>query len=323
MHPLVVLSGSSHPELADLVAEGLGLGVSRIALSKFANGETKVKLIDSVRDADVYIIQTSTEPINDMLMELMIIVQACRYAMVHKITVVMPLFFYSRQDRMDDGNQPITAKLVANMLQMAGVNHVISLQLHAPQIQGFFDIPCDNHSMDGIFSAWIVENIPKYQDMVIVTPDLGEVRLASEIGRLLGNDVAIFRKHRQKAGEVSKMVLVGDVRGKSAIIVDDMVDTGGTLCHAALQLQRSGALKIYALVTHGIFTGNAVQKLNDSAFDLVVCTNSVPQSSDLTTNPKFRVINIADMISQSILKLQSTPHTIKQTPPQYCYGSSQ
>lgn len=319
----MVLSGSSHPELADLVAEGLGLGVSRIVLSKFANGETQVKLVDSVRDADVYIIQTSSEPVNDMLMELMIMVQACRYAMVHKITVVMPLFFYSRQDRLDEGNQPITAKLVANMLEMAGVNHVISLQLHAPQIQGFFDIPCDNHSMDGIFSAWIVQNIPNYQDMVIVTPDLGEVRLASEIGRLLGNEVAIIRKHRQKAGEVSKMVVVGNVRGKSAIIVDDMVDTGGTLCHAAHQLQMNGALKIYALVTHGIFTGNAIQKLNDSAFDLVVCTNSLPQSSDLTTNPKFCVINIADMISQSILNLHASPEMIKQKPPQYCYGSSQ
>ncbi|KAH8244179.1 hypothetical protein KR026_001798 [Drosophila bipectinata] len=318
MHPLVVLSGSSHPELADLVAQSLGIGVSRTLLSKFANGETRVHLMDSVRNADVYIIQTSTEPVNDMLMELMIMVQACRYAAVHKITVVMPLFFYSRQDRLDSGDQPITAKLVANMLEMAGVNQVISLQLHAPQIQGFFDIPCANLSMDGIFAAWIAKNIPNYQDMVIVTPDLGEIRLAADIGRVLGNQVAMFRKHRRTAGEISDMVLVGDVRGKSAVIVDDMVDTGGTLCHAAQQLKRNGALRIYAIVTHGIFSGNAIEKFSDSLFDLVVCTNTVPQSSDLTTNPKFRVINIADMISQFILKIKANPDTVNQKHTQYC-----
>ncbi|KAH8289889.1 hypothetical protein KR018_000185 [Drosophila ironensis] len=303
MRPIVVVSGSSHPVLAELVARGLGLGVSPVLLTKYANGETRVKLLDSVRGADVYIVQTSCEPINDMVMELLIMVQTCRYASAHKITAVLPLFPYARQDRLDPGNQPITAKLVANMLTMAGVNHVISMHLHSPQIQGFFDVPCDNVHTDDIFAAWIMKNIPNPKDLVIVAPDMGAVKNVSAIGKLLGTPVAIFHKQRLRANEVADMFLVGDVNGKPCVVVDDIVDTGGTLLNAAARLQKAGASKIYALVTHGIFSGNTVQKLSDSVFDLIVCSNSIPQSNELTANPKFRIIDIADILSKCIVSL--------------------
>ncbi|KAF5098828.1 hypothetical protein D0Z00_001887 [Geotrichum galactomycetum] len=299
-----LLAGNSHPELAKAVASRLGLELSRIAVSQYANQETSVTIGESVRDEDVFIIQTGCGEVNDYLMELLIMIHACKTASARRITAVIPNFPYARQDKKDKSRAPITAKLMANMLQTAGCNHVITMDLHASQIQGFFDVPVDNLYAEPSTLNYIRQNID-YKNAIIVSPDAGGAKRAASLADKLDLNFALIHKERQKANEVSRMVLVGDVQDKICILVDDMADTCGTLVKAADTLISNGAKSVIALVTHGIFSGAAVERINNSPLERVVCSNTVPHDAMQQVCPKLDHIDISPTLAESIRRLHN------------------
>ncbi len=299
MNSIKLLTGNSHPALAEQIGARLGIELSKVLVLQYSNGETSVTIGESVRDEDVFIIQTGSGEINDGLMELLIMINACKTASARRITAVMPNFPYARQDKKDKSRAPITAKLMANMLQTAGCNHVITMDLHASQIQGFFNVPVDNLYAEPSMLRYIREHFP-FHEAVIVSPDAGGAKRATAIADRLDLDFALIHKERQKANEVSRMVLVGDVRGKLAILVDDMADTCGTLVTAAKTLQEHGAKQVVAVVTHGIFSGQAVEKINASSLTTVVCTNSIPHVDSLLACPKLAIMDISATLAEAI-----------------------
>ncbi|XP_076319125.1 ribose-phosphate pyrophosphokinase 1 isoform X4 [Tachypleus tridentatus] len=245
MPNIKVFSGSSHPDLAQKVVDRLGIGLGKVVLKKFSNQETSVEIGESVRGEDVYIIQSGSGEVNDNLMELLIMINACKIASASRVTAVIPCFPYARQDKKDKSRAPISAKLVANMLSVSGADHIITMDLHASQIQGFFDIPVDNLYAEPAVLKWIKENITDWRSCVIVSPDAGGAKRVTAIADRLNVDFALIHKERKKANEVASMVLVGDVKDKIAILVDDMADTCGTVCHAADKLLEAGESKVY------------------------------------------------------------------------------
>jgi ribose-phosphate pyrophosphokinase len=299
-----LLAGNSHPDLARLVARRLGLDLSNIAVTQYSNQETSVTIGESVRDEDVFILQTGCGEVNDYLMELLIIIHACRTASARRITAVIPNFPYARQDKKDKGRAPITAKLMANMLQTAGCDHIITMDLHASQIQGFFDVPVDNLYAEPTVLRYIKENLD-YSNAVIVSPDAGGAKRAAALADSLDLNFALIHKERQKANEVSKMVLVGHVQDKLCILVDDMADTCGTLVKAADTLISHGAKSVVAIVTHGILSGKAVERINGSPIEKVVCTNTVPHNHLATTCPKLSNIDISPTLAEAIRRLHN------------------
>ncbi|KAL4267193.1 ribose-phosphate pyrophosphokinase family protein [Pleurotus pulmonarius] len=278
-----IFSGTSHPELAEIIARRIGLPLSKAEITRSGIGETSVRIAESVREDDVYIINTGCSPINTALMELCIMIHACKIASAKRITAVIPLFPYARQDKKDKSRAPITAKLVANMIQRAGCDHVITMDLHASQIQGFFDVPVDN-----------------VKDVVIVSPDAGGAKRATSMADRLGVDFALFHKERKKANEVSRMVLVGHVKDKTAILVDDMADTCGTLCLAARHLTEAGVAKVYAIVTHGILSGNALESVTSSVLEKLIVTNTLPQRANQAACSKIEVLDIGLVLGEVI-----------------------
>lgn len=299
-----LLAGNSHPVLARLVAQKLGLELSNIAVSQYSNQETSVTIGESIRDEDVFILQTGCGEVNDYLMELLIIIHACRTASARRITAVIPNFPYARQDKKDKGRAPITAKLMANMLQTAGCDHIITMDLHASQIQGFFDVPVDNLYAEPTVLRYIREELT-YSNAVIVSPDAGGAKRAAALADALDLNFALIHKERQKANEVSRMVLVGNVQGKLCILVDDMADTCGTLVKAADTLISHGAESVVAIVTHGILSGKAVERINASPLEKVVCTNTVPHGHLELQCPKLSNIDISPTIAESIRRLHN------------------
>jgi len=252
-----------------------------------------------VREDDVYIINTGCGQINTALMELCIMIHACKIASAKRITAVIPLFPYARQDKKDKSRAPITAKLVANMIQKAGCDHVITMDLHASQIQGFFDVPVDNLFAEPSVLNYIRTTFD-ISNVVIVSPDAGGAKRATSIADRLGVDFALFHKERKKANEVSRMVLVGHVKGKTAILVDDMADTCGTLCLAAHHLAEAGVDKVYAVVTHGILSGNALPDVMGSALEKLIVTNTLPQHENQAKCSKIEVIDIGAVLGEVI-----------------------
>lgn len=296
-----LLTGNSHPELAKQVAQRLGIELTRVLVLQYSNQETSVTIGESVRDEDVFILQ-STAPgnINDGLMELLIMVNACRTASARRVTAVLPNFPYARQDKKDKSRAPITAKLMANMLQTAGCNHVITMDLHASQIQGFFNVPVDNLYAEPSTLNWIRDNLKvKEKECVIVSPDAGGAKRATSIADGLELDFALIHKERPRPNEVSRMVLVGDVKGKTAIIVDDMADTCGTLAKAAEVCLQHGASAAIAIVTHGILSGNAIKTLNESSLQKIVVTNTVPHEEKKAMCPKIETIDISPTLAEA------------------------
>jgi len=294
-----LLAGNAHPELALEIAKYMGLQIGKADVGKFSNGETSVMISESVRDMDVFIIQPTCNPaVNDNLMELLVMADAVKRASAKRITAVIPVFGYARQDKKDKSRAPITGKLVANLIETAGIDRVITLDLHASQIQGFFNIPVDNLYAEPLIVKYIRKNIPG--EKVIVSPDAGGVKRAKLISDKLDAELAIIHKERKKAGEVSGMILVGDVKDKVALLVDDMADTCGTLATAAELLLAKSAKAVYALVTHGVLSGPAIDRINKSELVELVVTNSIPQTERLERCPKLRVINIAHMLSEAI-----------------------
>ncbi|VDO76294.1 unnamed protein product [Heligmosomoides polygyrus] len=313
MPNIKVFSGSSHRDLTQRICERLQLDVAKASLKKFSNKETNVEIGESVRGEDVYIIQSAAGEINDNLMELLIMINACKIASSCRVAAVIPCFPYARQDKKDKSRAPISAKLVANMLSVAGADHIITMDLHASQIQGFFDIPVDNLYAEPAILKYIKESIPNWQTSVIVSPDAGGAKRqdfslltitcvfrVTSIADRLNVDFALIHKERKRANEVEKMTLVGNVQGKVAILVDDMADTCGTICMAADKLVEAGADKVYAFCVHGIFSGPALQRLNSSKFEAIVVTNTIPQDENMKQCPKIQCIDISMILAEAI-----------------------
>ncbi|PSR97291.1 ribose-phosphate pyrophosphokinase 3 [Coniella lustricola] len=295
-----LLSGNSHPMLAQLVANRLGIEIAKTMSLNYSNQETSVTIGESVRDEDVFIIQ-STAPgdINDGLMELLIMIHACRTASARRITAVIPNFPYARQDKKDKSRAPISARLIANMLTTAGCNHVITMDLHASQIQGFFNVPVDNLYAEPSVLRWIQENL-SVKDCVIVSPDAGGAKRATSLADRLDLPFALIHKERPRPNEVGRMVLVGNVVDKVCILVDDMADTCGTLAKAAAVVKDNGAREVVAIVTHGILSGPAIDNINKSALSQVVVTNTVPLGDKLERCPKLKVMDVSGTLAESI-----------------------
>ncbi|KAJ9191794.1 hypothetical protein DTO166G4_347 [Paecilomyces variotii] len=295
-----LLSGSSHPDLSAKIAARLGIDVARTISLNYSNQETSVTIGESVRDEDVYVVQ-STAPgeVNDGLMELLIMIHACRTASARSITAVIPSFPYARQDKKDKSRAPISARLVANMLQVSGCNHVITMDLHASQIQGFFNVPVDNLYAEPSVLNWVRENLD-VENCVIVSPDAGGAKRATSIADRLNTAFALIHKERPRPNVVGRMVLVGDVQDKIAILVDDMADTCGTLAKAAATVKAHGAKEVFAIATHGILSGNAVENVNQSCLTGLVVTNTIPLGDKIERCPKLKVIDVSGTLAEAI-----------------------
>jgi ribose-phosphate pyrophosphokinase len=300
MPNIKVFSGSSHPDLAQRIVDRLGIDLGRVVTKKFSNLETSVEIGESVRGEDVYIVQSGCGEINDNLMELLIMINACKIASASRVTAVIPCFPYARQDKKDRGRAPISAKLIANMFTVAGADQIITMDLHASQIQGFFDIPVDNLYAEPAILKWIKENIEDWRNSIIVSPDAGGAKRVTSIADRLNVEFALIHKERKKANEVACMVLVGDVKDRIAILLDDMADTCGTLCYATDKLLDAGAKKVYAIVTHGVFSGPAVNRINMSKFEAVVATNTIPQVDNQKNSPKIEVIDVSMIFAEAV-----------------------
>jgi ribose-phosphate pyrophosphokinase len=259
-----------------------------------------VEIGESVRGEDVYIVQSGCGEVNDNLMELLIMISACKIASAARVTAVIPCYPYARQDKKDKSRAPISAKLVANMLSVSGADHIITMDLHASQIQGFFDIPVDNLYAEPAILKWVKENIPDWKNAVVVSPDAGGAKRVTSMADQLNIDFALIHKERKKANEVASMVLVGDVNEKTAILIDDMADTCGTVLLAAQKLKEANAKKIFAIMTHGILSGPALQRIMDSDLEAFVVTNTIPQDRNCTECHKIQVIDICTILAEAI-----------------------
>ncbi|WWC66618.1 uncharacterized protein I206_100521 [Kwoniella pini CBS 10737] len=299
-----LLTGNSHPRLAEAVAARLGIPLTPCHVSKFLSLETSVQIHSSVRDEDVFILQSPSPPdINDHLMELLIMISACKTASSKRITAVIPCYPYARQDKKDKSRAPITAKLVANLLAVAGADHVITMDLHASQIQGFFDIPVDNLFSEPSMVQYIKQEVDGWRNAIIVSPDAGGAKRATALADNLNLDFALInRKHDENHFYVEKMeLLVGDVKGKIAILIDDMIDTGHTVRLAAQVLHENGAKEVYALISHGFLSDTTMENLRDLPVKKLIVTNSIDQTDRINaTNHKIDIIDIAPVIAESI-----------------------
>jgi len=298
-----LLAGNSHPELAQAVAERLNVPLTPCTVKKFSNGEINVKISESIRDEDVFIIQSGCNDVNDNLMELLIMASACKGASARRITAVIPCFPYARMDKKDKSRAPITSKLVANMLVVSGCDHVITMDLHASQIQGFFDIPVDNLYSEPLMISYIKGHIGGWKNGIIVSPDAGGAKRVTAIADKLGLDFAlIHRKRESRAADAPEKMelLVGDVRDKVAILVDDMIDSGRTLALAARTLHENGAKTIYALISHGLLSEVNMSLIEDLPIVKLVVTNTISQKQHTDKCSKLFTMDISPIITESI-----------------------
>ena len=299
-----VFAGNSNPKLAADICRLMGTKLGESEVKTFADGEVSVSLYETVRGSDVFVVQSTCKPVNDNLMELLVMIDALRRASAGRITAVIPYFGYARQDRKAKARDPISAKLVANMLTAAGADRVLTMDLHAPQIQGFFDIPVDNMFGNPIFVDYYAKKFgSSCEDMVVVSPDVGSVARARAFAQKLHMGLAIVDKRRQKANQCEVMNVIGDVTDKDCILFDDMVDTAGSLCNAAKALvEVGGAKKVYACASHGVLSGPALQRLQDSVIEEVAFLDTIP-AVDLVNNPKLKYLSVAPMFSDAIERI--------------------
>jgi len=297
-----LVTGNSNLKLAKNIADYVGVGLSKCEVKRFADKEIFVEMHENVRGEDVFVIQSTSFPANDNLMELLIIIDTLRRASAKRITAVVPYFGYARQDRKPGPRTPITSKLVANMIDKAGANRVLTLDLHAGQIQGFFDIPTDNLFAAPVLTSNIKDKI-KNKTPIIVSPDVGGVVRARIIASRIGADLAIVDKRREKAGESEVMNIIGDVEGRACFIIDDIVDSAGTLCNASNALLDQGATEVYAYVTHGVLSGEAVERVNNSSLAKLVLTDTIEESDLVLKSNKIEVISISSLLGQAIKRI--------------------
>ena len=297
-----LVTGNSNLKLAKNIADYVGVGLSKCEVKRFADKEIFVEMHENVRGEDVFVIQSTSFPANDNLMELLIIIDRLRRASAKRITAVVPYFGYARQDRKPGPRTPITSKLVANMIDKAGANRVLTLDLHAGQIQGFFDIPTDNLFAAPVLTSNIKDKI-KNKTPIIVSPDVGGVVRARIIASRIGADLAIVDKRREKAGESEVMNIIGDVEGRACFIIDDIVDSAGTLCNASNALLDQGATEVYAYVTHGVLSGEAVERVNNSSLTKLVLTDTIEESDLVLKSNKIEVISISSLLGEAIKRI--------------------
>ncbi len=297
-----ILAGNSNRPLAETIARELGQSLVAASIRRFADNEIFVEIDENMRGEDVFLIQSTSFPANDNLMELLICIDALRRASARRITAVMPYFGYARQDRKVGPRTPISAKLVANLITEAGTDRVLTLELHAGQIQGFFDIPVDNLFTSSEFEKDIRETF-NGDNLTFVSPDAGGIIRARGIAKRLDADLAIVDKRRERAGESEVMNIIGNVQGRRCIIVDDIVDSAGTLCNAAKALKDAGTDKVSAHISHGVFSGEAVRRIENSVLDLVTVTDSILPSEMVVASEKIRVISIAPLMAEAMRRI--------------------
>ncbi len=295
-----IFSGNANLQLAEEISEYIKLPLSKILVSRFSDGETQVKIKENVRGADAYVIQSSSPPVNEYLMELLIIIDALRRASARRITAVIPYYGYARQDRKVQPRVPISAKLVANLITIAGVSRILTMDLHVGQIQGFFDIPVDHLYALPVMIEYF--NQKEIENLAIVAPDTGALELARAFAKRLDATIAIIDKRREEANRSEVLNIIGDVKDKNLIIVDDLIDTGGTMINATIALKEKGAKNIYACCTHPILSGQAVERINNSLFTEVVVTNTIPFSLQ---SDKIRVLSVAELFGEAIIRIHT------------------
>jgi ribose-phosphate pyrophosphokinase len=301
---LMIFAGSANPQLAAAVAKRLNIPLGSASVGRFSDGEVMIELLENVRGRDCFVLQSTCVPTNDNLMEVLIMIDALKRASAARVTAAIPYFGYARQDRRPrSARVAISAKVVANMLEAVGVDRVLTMDLHADQIQGFFNVPVDN-----IYAAPILlGDLWKhgYEDLLVVSPDVGGVVRARALAKRLESDLAIIDKRRPKANVAEVMNIIGDVKGRTCVIMDDMVDTAGTLAKAAQALKSEGAVKVIAYCTHPVLSGGAVERIANSALDEVVVTDSIPLREDAKKCSKIRVLSVVDLLAETILRISN------------------
>jgi ribose-phosphate pyrophosphokinase len=308
LRPICLFSGNANPALAEGIAKNLDKPLGRVKVQRFSDGETAVEIGENVRGIETFILQPTSQPANDSLMEILILADALRRASAGSITAVMPYFGYARQDRKVAGRTPITAKLVADLIVTAGIQRVVTIDLHAGQIQGFFNIPVDNlYAMPVLLEALRQELVPNgAQDAVMVSPDAGGVERARAYARRLDASLAIIDKRRERANVSEVMNIIGEVEGKDCFILDDMIDTAGTLVNAAKALRDRGARKIVAVATHAVFSGPAISRIADSPLERVIVTDTVPLREEGKACAKIRQVSVARLLAEAIRRIHSS-----------------
>ena len=301
---MAVFTGNANPGLAQDIARNLMQPLGRAIVGRFSDGEIQVEIMENVRGKDVFLVQSTCPPANEHLMELLVMADACRRASAGRITAVIPYLGYARQDRRQRAMRvPITAKLVADMIGCAGVNRVLTVDLHADQIQGFFNVPVDNVYASPVLLGEVWKR--KYDDMIVVSPDVGGVVRARALARRLDDaDLAIIDKRRPRANESQVMNIIGDVRGKSCILVDDLVDTAGTLCQAATALKKEGAVRVIAYITHPVLSGKAVERIAGSELDELVVTDTIPLAPEARACQRIRVLSVAELLAETMRRIR-------------------
>ena len=301
---LKIFSGRAHPKLAEQIGDYLGRDLGQLTIGRFPDGELVVKLENDVRGQDVFFIQPTCPPVNRNLMELLIFLDCARRASARRITAVIPYFGYARQDRKDEGRVPITAKLVANLISTAGADRVLTMDLHAAQVQGFFDIPVDNLYAEPILSRYYIQkDLP---NLVLVSPDVGNAKRARVYADRLGGEMAVINKRRISDREVDVGEIIGDVKGKTVLMIDDMISTAGTVCGAAALCKAEGAAKIYVGATHAVLCGPAIARLREAPIAEVTVTDTIPVSPEsLQALPKLRVLSVSKLIGEAIHRIHN------------------
>lgn len=298
MGKLKVFSGNAHPELAKEICQHLGIALGEAQVDRFPDGETRLQILENVRGTDVFVVQPTCTPVNDNVMELLIMLDAFRRASADRITAVMPYYGYARQDRKDRPRVPISAKLVADLLTSAGADRVLALDLHAGQIQGYFNIPVDHLYATPVTVEYFREL--ELGDLIVVSPDTGGVERARAFAKKLQAPLAIIDKRREDAHTVEVVNVIGDIKGRTCLIVDDMIDTGGTLARGSATLIEKGATQVYACCAHGVFAGDAISKICNSPIVQVVATNSIPLNEAAQECGRIKVLSVANLLAEAI-----------------------
>ena len=304
MDRLMIFAGNANPRLAQDVVKKLNISLGRAVVDKFSDGEVMVEIMENVRGKDVFVLQSTCQPTNDNLMELMVMVDALKRSSAARVSAAMPYFGYARQDRRPrSARVGISAKVVANMLTSVGVSRVLTMDLHADQIQGFFDIPVDNVYAAPVLLGDVWKQ--RYEDLIVVSPDVGGVVRARALAKRLGADLAIVDKRRERAGESEVMNIIGDVKGRSCVIMDDIVDTANTLCKAATALKEHGASKVVAYCTHPVLSGGAVPRIASSEIDEIVVTDTIALTDEAKACPRIRQLSCAQLLAETMTRISN------------------
>ncbi|MBT5497482.1 MAG: ribose-phosphate pyrophosphokinase [Alphaproteobacteria bacterium] len=301
-----ILPCNSNRPLAEAISAYLNVPLTQAAVRRFSDMEVFVEILENVRGEDVFVVQSTSYPANDNLMELLVAIDALKRGSAHRITAVIPYFGYARQDRKTGPRTPISAKLVANLITTAGADRVLTMDLHATQIQGFFDIPTDNLYAEPVFGRDISETVTGDEETIIVSPDVGGVVRARAVARRIDADLAIIDKRRERAGVSEVMNIIGDVKGRRCVLVDDIVDSAGTLCNAAGALMEAGAKSVHAYVTHGVLSGGAVARVSSSPIEMMVTTDSILATEAVRVAQNIRQITIAPLLAEAILRISNS-----------------